>query len=235
MFTVHHVAALDLAFKPMDWPFATERAAEIAQHFARLKQVKPAIWNGRILQCRNRRIEDRVYRADYFETDFAAFMAWRDWNAAANGVSHCFGGGALRSADGAFVLGTMADHTANAGRVYFPAGTPEPGDIVAGRVDLAASVAREITEETGLEVTDYVVEDGWAVVEGPRFSACYQPLRAHLPAAALVEKINAFLRRETQPELSEIIAVRNLDDLPASAPEFVRAFLADAFARREGA
>lgn len=232
MFQVHHVASLDLVLKPAPWPFASERAAEIAAYFDKLQAVKPAIWNGRVLQCRNRRIEDSAYCADYFETNFASFMAWRDWKPPADGVTHCFGGGALRSADGAFILGRMADHTANAGRVYFPAGTPEPGDIDGGRVDLAASVAREMLEETGLTTDDYTVQGGWVVVEDQRLTACYQRLHAHLPAAALLDRIDAFLKREAQPELSEIIAVRSLAELPEAAPDFVRAFLSDALARQ---
>ena len=92
---------------------------------------------------------DRL-RASYFETDFASFLAWRDWGFPDRDVFNGFGMGALRCSDGAFLLGEMADHTANAGRIYFPAGTPDLDDVKLGAVDIAGSIAREIEEETGL-------------------------------------------------------------------------------------
>ena len=65
----------------------------------------------------------------------------------------------------------MGDHTANAGKIYFPSGTPDPNDIV-GRdgVDLDASLAREIYEETGLGAADYepAAPDWTCVLRGPR-------------------------------------------------------------------
>ena len=61
----------------------------------------------------------------YFETDYADFVAWRDFGHPGEPVENCFSMAALRSADGAFLLGEMAAHTVNAGRIYFPAGTPD--------------------------------------------------------------------------------------------------------------
>ena len=80
------------------------------------------MWNGRVLLGRNPVFAGERFSASYFETDFASFLAWRDWGFPDKDVFNGFGMGALRCADGAFVLGEMGQHTANAGRIYFPVG-----------------------------------------------------------------------------------------------------------------
>ena len=77
-----------------------------------------------------------VFRCAYLETDFKAFLAWRDFGMPAAGIRNAFGMAALISADGAFILGEMASHTANAGRIYFASGTPDPSDILSETVDI---------------------------------------------------------------------------------------------------
>ncbi len=94
--------------------------------------------------------EGDVFRGAYLETRFSRFIAWRDFGFPDRTMRNCFAMAALRAADGAFLLGVMGAHTANAGKVYFPAGTPDLDDVVGDRVDLAGSVARELGEETGL-------------------------------------------------------------------------------------
>src|SRR6202007_2631875 len=113
---IHRVTALDLKLEQRAWPFEHERRAEIDAHFAEKKREKPGIWNGRGLLGRNPDFSGRRLASSYFETDFASFLAWRDWGFPDPEVFNGFGMGALRSADGAFVLGEMAAHTANAGR-----------------------------------------------------------------------------------------------------------------------
>src|SRR5437764_2282927 len=138
----------DLQFAPRPWRFAVERRGEIDAYFAKLQRDKPHMWNGRVLILHEFVITGATLRGAYLETDFASFIAWRDWGWPDPAMRNCFGQGALRAADGAFLLGVMADHTANAGRIYFPSGTPDPDDIVGASVDLDGSLRRELVEET---------------------------------------------------------------------------------------
>ena len=152
---------LDLRYEPGAWPFAVARRAEIDAHFVKLRVEKPEMWNGRVLMMRRGDIADGVLTGAYLETDFASFIAWRDWGFPDTTMCNCFAMAALRAADGAFLLGQMGPHTATAGQIYFAAGTPDPADIVGDTVDLERGVIRELTEETGLTLADVTPQPGW--------------------------------------------------------------------------
>ncbi|MGN6570924.1 MAG: NUDIX hydrolase [Pseudolabrys sp.] len=228
---VQHVDRLDLTFTPQPWAFADARRAEIDAYFAALKREKPALWNGRVLLLHRHALCDGVFRGDYLETDFASFTAWRHWGSPEAGVNDCFAAAAIVAADNAVLLGRMGAHTANAGRIYFPAGTPDPGDIVGGKVDLDFSVGRELKEETGLDIADFEPASGWSMVMDRRHIPFVKTLRSPLAAEKLRERILAHLAREAQPELDDIRVVRGPADFDAAAmPDFVMAYLAHLFA-----
>jgi 8-oxo-dGTP pyrophosphatase MutT (NUDIX family) len=168
--------------------------------------------------------------ADYFETDFASFLAWRDWGFPDNGVFNGFGMGALLSNDGAFALGEMADHTANAGRIYFPSGTPDLNDVRKGRLDIEGSVAREVEEETGLGPGDYRAEPHWDCVSTGVAIAAIRVLHVDMTGEVLRGRIEANLAGQKQPELTRIHLVRGRGDLNAAMPRFVTAYLDRQFA-----
>jgi len=222
---IHRVTALDLTVHSTPWPFAQTRRADIDGHFAEKQQEKPQIWNGRVLLGRNPVFREGRFSADYFETDFASFLAWRDWGFPDSEVFNGFGMGALRSADGAFVLGEMGQHTANAGRVYFPSGTPDLDDVRSGTVDIAGSVAREVLEETGLAEADYTASPHWDCVVSGAAIAMIRILVIDMSGEALRARIEATLARQHQPELSAIHLVRGTRDLTAAMPRFVTAFI----------
>jgi 8-oxo-dGTP pyrophosphatase MutT (NUDIX family) len=226
---IHRVTALDLPVRPWSWPFAATRRAEIDAHFAAEQRKRPALWNGRVLLGRHPHFSGDRLVADYFETDFASFLAWRDWGFPDNGVFNGFGMGALLSNDGAFALGEMADHTANAGRIYFPSGTPDLDDVKDGRLDIAGSVTREVEEETGLKSDDYRAEPHWDCVFTGVAIAAIRILHVDRSGEALRAGIEANLACQPQPELARIHLVRGLSDLSSAMPRFVTAYLEQQF------
>jgi 8-oxo-dGTP pyrophosphatase MutT (NUDIX family) len=219
--------SLDLQFAPRPWRFAEERRADVEAHFVSLKREKPDLWNGRVMMLHDWTLSDGTLKGAFLETDFASMLAWRDWGAPDDTVRNCFAQGALRSADGAFLLGVMGVHTANAGRIYFPSGTPDPDDVAGGRVDLAGSVMRELAEETGLSAADVAPDAGWhAVLAGMRI-ALMKTLRSAEPAEALRGRILANLARQETPELADIRVVRGPADLDPMMPSFIAAYLSE--------
>jgi 8-oxo-dGTP pyrophosphatase MutT (NUDIX family) len=227
---IHRVSSLDLVVEPWIWPFAEARRAEIAAHFAEKQREKPAMWNGRVLLGRNPVFSGDRLSASYFETDFASFLAWRDWGFPDTSVFNGFGMVALRFADGAFVLGEMGQHTSNAGRIYFPSGTPDLDDIRDGTVDVSGSVMRELEEETGLASGDCEEEPGWYCLYTGHALAMIRLLRIALPGETVRERIERNLAEQDQPELSAIHLVRGTGDLTPAMPRFVTAFLEAQFA-----
>jgi len=219
------VERLDLAFAPLPWQFAQQRRSDIDAHFARLRREKPELWNGRVLMLHNFSIEGAVFRGAYLDTDFASFIAWRDWDFPDRTVHNCFAMGALRAGDGAFILGRMNAHTANAGSIYFPCGTPDLSDVVADTVDLRSSLWRELNEETGLTSAAFAAEPAWyTVLVGPRI-AQIKVLQVAERADVLRERILDHLARERQPELADVCIVREPGDLDPQMPPFIKVFI----------
>ena len=217
---------------PRPWPFADARRAEIDDHFRKARAAQPALWNGRVLLLHEHAIVDRVMTGSYFETDFASFLAWRDWGFTDKSVRNAFPQAALKAADGAFLLGVMGAHTANAGHIYFPSGTPDPADVDGDRVDIGASLTRELREETGLDAGDFTVDPGWtAVFDGPRI-ALFRIVRSAEPAAVFRERILRNLGSIAEQELADIRIVRSPADYDSHMTGYVTAYLDHVFARQ---
>lgn len=223
--TSHRITSLDLRVEPWAWPFAHARRAEIDAHFAQARRARPRMWNGRVLLGRSAVFSGEHFSARYFETDFASFLAWRDWGFPDREVFNGFGMGALRTRDGAFALGVMGEHTANSGRIYFPSGTPDLDDIRGETLDIAGSVAREVEEETGLAPADYRCDGHWDCVVTATAIAMMRVLHVDMDGEALRARIEQNLAAQEHPELSGIHLVRGRNDFTATMPRFVTAFL----------
>jgi 8-oxo-dGTP pyrophosphatase MutT (NUDIX family) len=230
---VRPVSSIEARLLDEDWPWAVENRELVEAHWRRLTAANPALYRGRVLIRRAQALADGRLSLGYVETDYASFIAFRDHGFPDPSAGNSFAMAALRASDGAYLLGEMAAHTANAGKVYFPAGTPEPGDVLPdGTVDLAGSVLRELEEETGLAEAEVEVTGEWHAVFAGSRTAMMHELRAKLPAEAVRARIRAFLARETRPELADMRIVRSPADIDEEAmPAFMQGFLRFALER----
>jgi 8-oxo-dGTP pyrophosphatase MutT (NUDIX family) len=232
--TVRAIDRLELAFAPRRWPFADVRRAEIGAYFSSLVRDNATLFNGEVLVMHEYSIVDGVLRGQYLKTDYASFLAWRDWGFPDASVRNCFALAAVRGSDGGYLLGVMGQHTSNPGRIYFPGGTPDEADIVEGRVDLDLSVRRELEEETGLTADEFDVESGWMLVlDGARL-ALIKRMQARVRSAALRERVLQHLARERRPELAGVQFVTRRDDLTEMVPAFTSRYLDHVWSSEEG-
>ena len=231
------VGDLDLAFEPSRWAFAERQEGAIAAHWGRLTKAKPSLFNGRVLLLGRRLIEtggdgELKLKGVYFETDYADFLAWAAFGHPGEPVENCFSMAALRSADGAFLLGEMAQHTYSAGQIYFPAGTPDPSDVFDGKVDLDASARRELLEETGIKAEETIIAPGWTVVFTSQRIACMKLMTLPASAARAKSRIEAYLAQDPHAEFSRMHVIRGPRDIDETrVPIFVAAYLREAFAQ----
>ena len=224
------LSGLDARLEPVDWDFARDSRAEIESNWQKAMRDKPSMFNGTVLLQHRWAIEGGVYQAAYTPVDYASFLAWIGFGQPGPPRRNGFAMGALRSADGAFILGIMAEHTVNAGKIYFPAGTPDMDDVTPdGRVDLAGSLTRELFEETALRPDEVEVEDRWTMVNEGYRTAFLKPVRLVYEADA-ARRIMRERLSETDQELVDFHIVRTAADIidertPAFASAYMRSVL----------
>lgn len=222
---------IEAVLEPYDWVFPREHSDKIQQIWAREIAGKPEMFNGRVLIQHRGGLDGRVFRCGYSETEYRSFLAWHRLGNPPPQVRNGFAMAALRAADGAYLLGEMGAHTANPGKIYFAAGTPDLGDVKDARVDLAGSVLRELGEETGLLSHEVDVGEGWTAVLGTTRVAFMRPVSLDLRAEQARSLMLERMMHLPEQELVDIHIVRSPADIDeARMPPFQKAYLRHAFA-----
>jgi 8-oxo-dGTP pyrophosphatase MutT (NUDIX family) len=189
----------------------------IDAYWAKRLEDNPRLWNGAFYLFTNTRVADGFLKATAHKTDFATFLFHRHCERDPD-VTHITGTSLMETAGGALVGMQMAAHTANAGHIYFPAGSFDPDDLVNGRLDPLTNVRRELREETGLDLpvewfsVDHVGvydDNTWHVA--PRcklpltFAECETQLAEHQAVTG-------------DDEIARLVAIRRPDDTSQMRP-----------------
>lgn len=233
-FALSRIARPDARLVAYDWAWARDNAGLIAENWRRRRAERPGLFDGPVLMACDCTVAEGACSVSLFETTYSRFIAYRDGGRPDGRVANAFAALVPWTADGAVLLGEMGAHTANAGQVYFPCGTPDLDDVRGEAVDLAGSAERECAEETGL-VPPADAGTGWLLLRGEGQLAFLRPVLFPEDAATLRARAQRHWAGQAQPELAGLVAARTLDDLdPARAHGFARAYLAAAFAGEPG-
>lgn len=206
-------------------PVEADESAAIAACWEHAVAEKPKIFNGRILLAETTEIRDGALHVAFREAAFATLMWLRTSPPDELRLLNVFAAAAVVSSDGAALLGRMAPHTANAGQIYFPCGTPDRGDLFGDAVDLEGAIVRELAEETGLAAPLVAPTERRVMVAMGEIVACLPRFDSQLNARDLAAEARRHLARETNPELDAIFMARSIRDLDETSPLYVHAAL----------
>jgi len=196
------------------WPLAVSNAQAIADHFEHRRNGNPAFYDGQIFVLRQLRRELDAIAGSFSLERFSAFLFWRDGLGTDSAALDGFATAVVRSIEGHVLVGRAALDTLNAGRIYLPGGFIDARDRRPdGTIDIDASVARELAEETGLDVARLTRVPGYIVARHSRHCCFSIEYRSPLPAETMIESVRRGLPHAGDGELTEVVAIRDADDL----------------------
>jgi hypothetical protein len=224
------IDACKLSVSPEPWAFAEDRRAEIAAHWRNATAERPKLFNGTVYVLREGVLVGQTFRGTFVRTDFKSFLYWRESGYVDQSVRDGFGSAVIRSAEGHVLFGRQTGGNVNAGLAYPPGGFIDTRDVADGAIDIDASIARELAEETGLDPVELARAPGYLLTRaGPLVSIGIE-WSSPLPAEALRERMLDHIRHQATPELADIVIVRaageiDTDRMPRHATALLRLLL----------
>lgn len=227
--TIFPVSAVRIDVSPEPHPFHVAEVERARESWQREIAANPHLFDGKMVLQRAIRIEDGRIAASGHVVPYSTFLWWRRKRTPE--ALHIFGMPLILSSDGAMIAIRMGSHTANPGRVYSPGGSLEPEDIVDGRCDLDGNIAREVREETGIELSEATAEPGYQAVHMNGTLTVFRIHRLAATADEIVSEIAEHVAADPHPEVDEAVAIRGPDPEAHNYPDFIPPILEWLFAK----
>jgi 8-oxo-dGTP pyrophosphatase MutT (NUDIX family) len=204
---VHTLEGVHLALSDVAHRFDTENRQVIDAHWAAVTARKPRLWNGPFFLFSVADYWNGALHGTAHRTDFATFLYWRENGRPADAV-HVTGTSLPATADGALLAVRMADHTANSGEVYFPAGSFDEADLKDGMFDVTTNIRRELGEETGLPFDEELADTGLVGVLEHGIHHAARRIRLRLTFDECAQAIADHQATTGDDELAGAVAIR---------------------------
>jgi 8-oxo-dGTP pyrophosphatase MutT (NUDIX family) len=228
------VAQVDVSLDPEPHPFEAANRAQIDANWLTEKAANRALFDGEVSLLARLAYRDERLEGACHTIRFATFLYWRKtrpWP----GAEHAFAHAMPVSSDGPLIAIRMGRNTTNPGKVYFAAGSFDPVDFPGGKVDVDFNMAREVAEETGLEIAGLPRDPNYHALSGAGGTVIVRRYFLPKPAEETAEAIRAFVAADPEPEIEEPVIIRNADDLPDGIMPYMATLIAWHFWRGAGA
>lgn len=225
---VFEALSLDLRVTDGHWPFAEHHKDAIEIHWRERLAETPSFFNGVVhLLTAYSLSSDGLLTARFVRSDFKSFLYWRETGWPDTTVMDAFGSALIFSAEGHLLLGRQRAGNLNSGLLYPPGGFIDARDVGHhGLIDLEASVAREIMEETGLAAPAIERRDGYLIaLAGPVLSI---GVRYHSPLdeRELIDTARAYIAADAESELVDFAVAQRAGNGPElTMPDYAGALL----------
>lgn len=207
---VVRVTACALKLAARRWHYQTDQAAAIERHWQARLLERPQMFNGVVHLLDEGLCGTDGFSGELLATDFKSYLHWRDAGFPAAGVRDAFGSALIRSAEGYVLLGRQRAGNINAGLAYLPGGFIDARDVTsAGTIDIAASILRELHEETGQLPVDFHIVPGFLLTRWQALMSFALELVSPLPADALRQRIMEHIAADPHSELVDAVIVRS--------------------------
>lgn len=186
---------------PGPHPFERTNEESIAETWARETAANPNLFNGTATLLAAAWLDNQdILRGQCHLVRYATLLHWIR-NPDTTMAEHLFAHAIPISADGRLIAIRMGAHTANAGKCYFAAGSIDADDILNGEIDIDGNMAREVAEETGLNLSDAVAENGYHLWRGESHAVLLRRYRFRETADVLGERIGRHVADDPTPEI----------------------------------
>ena len=206
--------------------------SEIDRYWSSVSKCNDRLWNGDFFMFTDVNIEDRVLHGRGYKTDFATFMYWRD-HGRDKSVTHITGTTFPHFSDGSLLTIKMASHTANAGRIYFPAGSFDVDDIIESSFDVTINIRRELMEEIGLDMQENWLSGSLLASQDANAIHIGQSMRLPVGFDQLYADWTVHRANGGDDEVEELVRICHRDDIPLEMPNYATALCRYHFDRLE--
>ena len=218
------VRSARLSFNAAPHPYELLHKANIDANWVHEIAAKPAMFDGQIMLFSSIVWRDGLLEAVCHSGRFATHLQWRLTRSSPL-LQHMFAHAMLVAADGSLVAVRMASHTANAGRVYFAAGSFDNEDLRAGEIDIASNMAREVEEEIGIDLVGLRCDPMYRLYSSPIGTVLTRRFFLPWMPDEIAERVHEHVSREVEPEIDRVVFIRPGEPLPQDLAAYMPALI----------